>query len=88
MAQDWILDFERELNRARMLAALPPPATRRAIRERAGVSQQTLAGALGVTQAALSRWEAGLTSPRDELLLAYAQALRTLAREVVEQGAA
>lgn len=61
---------------------LPPPTVRRAIREAAGVSSQAVAQALGVTRQAVDNWERGRRSPRPPHLSAYAELLRTLAREV------
>jgi transcriptional regulator with XRE-family HTH domain len=52
----------------------------RRVRERAHLSQAELATALGVSQAALSRWEAGLRQPRGEIAERYARELRKLAR--------
>lgn len=64
---------------------LPGPALRRAIREDAGLSQADLAEPLGVTRAAVCRWETGDRRPRGRLLVAYAELLQTLRREDVER---
>lgn len=50
---------------------LPAPAERRAIRERLGLSRETVARELGVTQDALFKWEKGQTEPRAANLAAY-----------------
>jgi transcriptional regulator with XRE-family HTH domain len=57
--------LEAELQRAKARGELPPPALRRLLRERAGLSQAALARALGVHRAVLSRWETGERTPRD-----------------------
>lgn len=57
---------------------LPPPEERRAVRERAGCSQDDVAAALHVTRAAVSRWESGERAPRGELLVAYVKVLDAL----------
>jgi transcriptional regulator with XRE-family HTH domain len=66
----------------RLRASLPNPAARRVIREAGGLAQADLAHALGVTAAAISRWEAGTRSPRREHLIAYATLLARLERAV------
>lgn len=82
---------ERALDHALALAAvrrrLPAPDVRRALRERAGVTQAQLALALGISRSALQRWEAGQRSPRRRYLAAYAAALAHLARAVAADGA-
>ena len=62
---------------------LPPVEIRRLLRQRLGISQQELADALGVSRAALSRWETGDRAPRGQSRIAYAEALQRLAREEV-----
>jgi transcriptional regulator with XRE-family HTH domain len=44
-------------------------------RERLGQSQRSIAVALGVDQAVVSRWERGITSPRDDRRLELAALL-------------
>jgi len=62
---------------------LPEPAELRSLREAAGLSQQQLADALGVTRAAISHWETGTRSPRrGEMRHRYMSAVRVL-REAV-----
>ena len=56
---------------------LPPPEVRRALRIAAGVSQKDIGAELGVTRAAVSRWETGDRLPRDEALLGYVKILRS-----------
>jgi DNA-binding transcriptional regulator YiaG len=56
--------LEAALARARNCRRLPPPAVRRALREQLRVPQAAIAEAVGVTPAAVSRWESGRRSPR------------------------
>ena len=81
-------DFEVALNRLRgklaALDALPPPAARRKLRERAGVSQREVAEVCGVSQTAVLSWESGSKTPRGAHLERYAAVLDLLAG----QGAA
>lgn len=70
--------LEEELTRARARGELPPPALRRLLRERAGLTQAALARALGVHRAVLSRWETGERRPRD--VRGYLDALARLER--------
>ncbi len=58
--------------------SLPAPAARRAIRIAAGLSQPELARELNVSTATISRWEAGLVTPRSEAAIAYAVVLAEL----------
>lgn len=51
----------------------------RAIREAAGLSVRELAEAVGVSPAAISRYERGLRSPRAGIAERYGRALRQLA---------
>ena len=52
------------------------------IRELAGLSQAELAELVGVTPAAISRWEAGERRPTGERALAYAKALRRVTNDL------
>jgi transcriptional regulator with XRE-family HTH domain len=56
--------FERAIEQARIRRQLPPPAARRQLRERAGLSQRDIAQALGVTREAVALWELGARTPR------------------------
>lgn len=56
--------------------SIPPQARRAAIRRAAGASLADVAKACGVSKQAVAFWEAGLTFPRGEHLLAYAEVLR------------
>ena len=70
------LDEITRIARARL--TLPEPPERRAIRERVGLAQSDLAGALGVTGPTLSRWETGERVPSRQLLVGYARLLTRL----------
>lgn len=74
------------LDRARSRRRLPPPAARRRLRLRAGVPLLVVARAVGVTSAAVSRWETGLREPAGAHLEDYAEVLDRLAREVANGG--
>jgi transcriptional regulator with XRE-family HTH domain len=52
--------------------------TARAIRETAGLSLSEVARELGVTPAAVSRWERGHRAPRGDTAVAYAALLKHL----------
>lgn len=69
-----------DLSRARR--SLPSPAQRKLIRTAAALSQSDIARAVGVTRAAVARWEAGSRSPAGEFLLAYQELLDRLGQEV------
>lgn len=65
---------------ARVRAAqLPPPAERARVRQAAGVTLEHFAGALGVSQMTVSRWERGETEPSLDQRVAYARLLREVA---------
>ena len=70
--------IEQALEKSRLRQRLPAPATRRALREHAGVSQDTVGKAVGVTRAEVSKWESGSRSPRDGNLDRYLQVLDRL----------
>lgn len=87
-------DLELRIRLARLLeeverdrAPLPPPATRRELRRRAGLSQEAVAELLGVTRVAVSRWEAGLRQPRRRYRAAYREILEMLAAAAPEEAA-
>jgi len=56
----------------------------RGVREEAGISLRTLAGALGTNQGELSRWERGITRPRPASALAWLRAVELLRAERVD----
>lgn len=61
---------------------LPPPSTRRNIREAAGISRAQLAAVLGVTRQTIIHWETGVRFPSDRHRRAYIEALDAM-REAV-----
>lgn len=66
--------------RARVLLQrdLPDLDQRRALRKAAGLAQDDIAEACGVTRQAVSHWENGTRTPKGECLEKYAAALRVL----------
>ena len=80
-------DLEEVLSDARTRKRLPSPRTRRLLRERAHLSQRELAMVLGVSDAAVSRWESGLRQPSRRTLTAYVEVLERLADEPREEAA-
>jgi transcriptional regulator with XRE-family HTH domain len=52
------------------------------LRERAGVSLRTMAGAVGVRASTLIRWEAGQVRPRERTALAWLAVLDQLRAEL------
>ncbi len=58
--------------------SLPPPSLRRALRESAGLTQEDVAGSVGVRRESVSRWETGARTPRGSTLVAYAELLEAL----------
>lgn len=62
---------------------LPPPAVRRALRERVGLTQADIASVLGVDRATVSRYETGKRTARGDLATAYRALLDRLAREAL-----
>ena len=66
---------------SRTRRALPEPAIRRLLRSRAGISQGAIARALGVSRAAVCRWESGLRTPVGTHLDTYVDLLTRLAAE-------
>lgn len=73
--------IDQLVHRALLRASLPEPAHRRALREKAGLSQAEVAEALGVSRPAVVRWERGERMPRRQHLDAYVELLRRLAGE-------
>jgi DNA-binding transcriptional regulator YiaG len=78
--------IDAALDRSRQRRRLPPPAARRSIRDLAGLVLGDIAQELGVSIAAVSRWETGDRYPRDPALLErYLALLERLAREGLGQ---
>lgn len=74
-------DLDVLLSRGRMRRALPVPAVRRLLRERAGLSQAAVADVMGVSRPAFTRWELGQRTPRGVILERYVELLDRLASE-------
>lgn len=66
------------LEEIRIRRQLPSRAMARAIRLEAGISQATLAHAIGVHPVTVTRWELGTRRPRGRILVAYVEALNEL----------
>jgi DNA-binding transcriptional regulator YiaG len=80
-----VTDIAAALSVQMQRAAVPPlpsPATRRALREAAGLTTDQLAQVLHVTRQTVCNWELGRREPRGEQRAAYLEALRFL-REAV-----
>jgi DNA-binding transcriptional regulator YiaG len=60
---------------AREKASLPPPAERRRLRERAGMSLRDVARAAGVSKQTAADWESGRYVPNPENLRRYLRIL-------------
>jgi transcriptional regulator with XRE-family HTH domain len=76
--------LDQALSDARAARRLPPPETRRWLRQAAGLQQADLARELQVTPAAISRWETGARQPRRVAAANYARLLARLAAEAGE----
>jgi transcriptional regulator with XRE-family HTH domain len=74
---------EKALTKAREREKFPKPAQRRFVREEAGLTLRDVARALGVTEAAVSRYETGLREPRGELRDKYLKVLERLRHEAI-----
>ena len=60
------------------------PEMRRALRLEAGLTLDDIAGKLGVTRSAVSRWERGLRKPQGRNRIAYASLLTELEKVVAD----
>ena len=69
------------LTEHRRRALLPEPSRRRALRRHVGLSQGVIADALGVSAPTASRYEAGISTPKGDVLAKYLQVLALLAVE-------
>ena len=78
--------LETALKNADARRKLPSPPMRRALREQAGLSQETIADAVGVQRSAVSRWESGSRTPRGNVALTYAAVLNKLAIHIEKAG--
>lgn len=73
--------IEHLLAEARRRQSLPPPAVRRLLREQAGLTQDEVAGTIGVGRPSVTRYESGTRDPRGEIRLAYVDLLERIAGE-------
>jgi transcriptional regulator with XRE-family HTH domain len=73
--------LDEALDKARRRKSLPGPIERRLLRMRAGLTQQDLAKCLGITTAAVSRYESGSREPRMVILDKYLDVIERLANE-------
>lgn len=63
------------------MTVLPAPILRRAIRQAAGVTQDEIAERIGVTRAAVSRWESGTRTPWRRNRVRYRDVLTEISGE-------
>lgn len=73
--------FTRAIAESRARKLLPHPVARRALRLHTGVTQAMIAEVIGVSRPSAARYEAGLITPRGEVLLRYIEVLNLLAVE-------
>lgn len=58
----------------------------REIREARGMTQQQLAEGMGVVRSAIANWEAGISSPRSDMLTQLADSLHCTIDELFGRG--
>ena len=75
-------DFEIILANGRARRRLPDPEERRFLRKRAGLTQQQVADALGVSRVSVTLWESGRRSPGKHHWSDYLALLDRLAAEI------
>ena len=76
------MDVRALVEASKRRRSLPNPAVARELRERAGISQDELAYVVGVSGAAVSRWESGKRTPTGRRLDRYVDVLAALAQEL------
>lgn len=74
------MDFDRIVQLANARKRVRDGKTAREIRIRAGVTEENMAQALGVTQSTISRWEGGSRQPRGDAAIRWAHLLTELER--------
>jgi transcriptional regulator with XRE-family HTH domain len=77
-----MVDVKEIVARAHRRRELPPPQARQAIRQAAGISQEELASALGVSRQTVANWERGTRFPSSDHLVPYGRVLQRLADEM------
>jgi DNA-binding transcriptional regulator YiaG len=65
---------------------LPDPTEARRLRQRAGLTQQQIAEAIGVSRFAVCHWETGVRQPRGPAARLYLAVLRRLVAEHEREG--
>ena len=74
------------IQKLRFTRGFPPPEVRRNLRERAGLLQRDIAGAIGVDRASVSRYELGTREPSGKVVRRYASVLDALTVELSKGG--
>ena len=82
------MELDTVIAKIKSKQAFPPPAVRRNLRERAGLTQHDVAGVLGIDRASVARYESGIREPRGEILRRYAEVLDRLTLELAGKAAA
>jgi transcriptional regulator with XRE-family HTH domain len=78
--------LEAALTEAKRSRSLPSAPACRLLRERAGLTQEHIAQALGVSRATISRYETGDRKPRGVVRLRYVEVLDRLAVEPLREA--
>jgi HTH-type transcriptional regulator/antitoxin MqsA len=76
--------LDAALEEVRRKRQLPSPDRCRQLRVNAGISQTAIAETIGVTRAAISRYESGDRAPSGKNLARYETVLKRLAKETEE----
>lgn len=80
VGHDLDMDFDRIVQLANARRRVRDSKTARDIRIRAGLTEEDMAQALGVTQSTISRWEGGSRQPRGDAAIRWAELLAKLER--------
>lgn len=73
--------LDEALERTRRRKSLPGPIERRLLRIQSGLTQRDIARCLGITAAAVSRYESGNRDPNGAILGKYLAILKRLSNE-------
>lgn len=71
--------LQEQLRHTELRRVLPPPATRRELRRRCGVTLAAVAVEVGVQPKSIARWETGEQEPGSAHLDAYSRVLAKMA---------